>query len=67
MSFSIVTGLNPRACHEATNASTHSAWNSQGSAVTGSSRTAPPSITRNWDVSGTPSSLLNGQGSTLKT
>ena len=31
VSFSIVTGLNPRARHEATNASTHTAWNSHGS------------------------------------
>ena len=45
MSLSIVTGLNPRACHDAMNASTHSAWNSHGSLVSGSRGTAPPSST----------------------
>lgn len=30
MSLSMVTGLNPRARHEATNASTHAAWNCPG-------------------------------------
>jgi hypothetical protein len=38
----MVTGLNPRACQEATNASTHWAWNAHGSVVTGSCGTAPP-------------------------
>ena len=35
MSLPIVTGLNPRARHEATNASTHSSWNSHGSLASG--------------------------------
>ena len=59
MSLSMVTGLNPRARQEATNASTHAAWNSHGSAVTGPSGTAPPSSTRSLGATGTPSSHLN--------
>ena len=47
-SFSIVTGLNPRATHEARYASTHSSWNRCGSAVAGAFAAARrPSITRN--------------------
>jgi hypothetical protein len=49
MSFSIVTGLNPRARHDATNASTHSAWYSSGSVASGPAGTAPPCTTRNRD------------------
>ena len=59
MSLSIVTGLNPRARHDATNASTHSAWNSHGSLASGCGTTAPPSTTRSVDTTGTPSSHLN--------
>ena len=59
MSLSIVTGLNPRARHDATNASTHAAWNSHGSLVTCASGTAPPSSTRSIGPTGTPSSHLN--------
>ena len=47
-SFSIVTGLNPRATHDARNASTHSSWNRRGSAAAGTPAAARlPSITRN--------------------
>ncbi|MET9915099.1 hypothetical protein ABZZ74_52135 [Streptomyces sp. NPDC006476] len=49
MSLSTVTGLNPRARQEATNASTHRAWNSHGSQATGASGTVRPSITRRLD------------------
>ena len=57
-SFSIVTGLNPRATHEARYASTHSSWNRCGSAVTGSLAAARlPSITRNPGLS-TPHTFL---------
>lgn len=49
MSLSTVTGLNPRARQEATNASTHRSWNSQGSQATGTSETVRPSITRRRD------------------
>lgn len=67
MSLSIVTGLNPRARHEATNASTHSDWNCHGSVVGISCGTAPPAMTYSLtSLTGIPSSHLNGQGSTLK-
>lgn len=67
-SLSMVTRLNPRAPHEATNASTHMVWNCHGSVVSGSCGTAPPAMTcSRASATGTPSSHLNGQGSTLKT
>ena len=48
LSFSMVTGLNPRATHDARYASTHSCWNRRGSAVAGCPAAAKlPSITRN--------------------
>jgi hypothetical protein len=55
----MVTGLNPRARQDATNASTHAAWNSHGSLLTCPWETAPPSSTRSLGVTGTPSSRLN--------
>lgn len=64
----MVTGLNPRARHEATNASTQAVWNCHGSVARGSRGTAPPAMTWNLaSATGTPSSHLNGQGSTWKT
>ncbi len=59
MSLSMVTGLNPRARQEATNASTQAAWNSHGSLVTGVSGTVPPCSTRSLGITGTPSLHLN--------
>jgi hypothetical protein len=68
VSFSTVTGLNPRARHDATNASTHSAWNSHGSAGNTPAGTTPPSITRRpGPPTRPPSSRLEVQGSTWRT
>jgi hypothetical protein len=68
MSLSTVTGLNPRARHDATNASTHSAWNSHGSAGDGPAGATPPSITRSpGPATGPPSSRLEVQGGTWRT
>ncbi len=58
VSFSIVTGLNPRATHDARYASTHSSWNRTGSAATGTPAAARlPPITRNPGLS-TPHTFL---------
>jgi hypothetical protein len=46
MSLAIVDAANPRAVHDATNASTHSAWNHCGSRVATIGATSPE-ITRN--------------------
>ena len=49
-SFSIVTGLNPRATHDASYACTHCAWNASGSA-TATTTAGRPCTTRNPDLS----------------
>lgn len=60
--FSIVTGLNPRADHEATKASTHEAWNESASRVLAATA-AEPEITRSpGAISCTPSSCHTIEG-----